>query len=273
MNDNVYRLIRDTAVSAAKCAGSLQKQRFQKNVEIFSDSHNDITTMVDRECSDIIASHIGSVFPDHSILCEEASYVSGGSEYEWVIDPLDGSVNYFLGLPYYCVSIACYHKSAAMEAGGDGRNSVFGVVYAPSTDELFTGSETEGAYYNGKRIIVSKSRRLGEGILGLSLGSKAEIFSAVHAFLPAVFEEAKKVRSLGATALDLCRVAAGGLTGLFQIGVKLWDFAAARIILECAGGCFDSREDAPGCYTIIAGNKASMPEMEVLFRWKTGVMS
>ncbi|MBN2509694.1 MAG: hypothetical protein JXB03_05430 [Spirochaetales bacterium] len=267
MDNTELQLIRDTAVSAAKCAGGYQKDRFQKQVELFSSSQYDLTTMIDKDSSDIIVNHIGSVFPSHSMLCEESSYVNGTSEYEWVIDPLDGSVNYFLGIPYYCVSIACYRNA------GSRKEPLCGVVYAPSTEELFVAVSSGGAFLNGRRIVPDRGKPMGEGAVAVSMGSSPEVFRRVHSLLPAVFEGSRKVRSMGATALDVCRVASGGLTGLFQMGVKEWDFAAGRIVLEAAGGCFSYKEERDGVFTILAGNTTSMPEMEEVFRWKAGVMS
>ena len=267
MDDTLYDMIRQTAVSAAKCAGGLQKERFDSNVEIIKETDSDVTTTVDRKCSDIILNQISQVFPSHSILCEEETYREGMSEYEWIVDPLDGSVNYFLGLPYYCVSIACFIKDY------DTKIPVIGVVYAPATGELFVGSPRDGVTLNGKRLVNIRQPGLSEGAVGVSLGSSESVFSAVYAVLPALFNGTKKVRSHGATALDLCRVAGGSLSGLYQIGVKIWDFAAGEIILKQAGCKFYARTLGDEGYAIIAGNRSSMSEMEEVFGWKAGVTS
>jgi len=200
-------------------------------------------------------------FPGSAVLGEEGAVGDPDSPLRWVVDPIDGTVNFTYGIPHACVSIALQERlriqapcrGRRSEAGGrdvaNGSRAVVpkefrtlvGVVYDPFCDELWTARRGGPACLNGRTVCVSRRRRLGDAVVSLGFGKQAE---ALDRLLPAFRELAhrvRKIRILGAAALDLVYVATGRLDAYFETDLRLWDIAAGGLILECAGGEFGQR--------------------------------
>jgi fructose-1,6-bisphosphatase/inositol monophosphatase family enzyme len=197
-------------------------------------------------------------FPEHAILSEESGAREGTGGYTWVIDPLDGTVNFWYGLPFFCVSIACY-RTSGRPSGQEGISAglpgapVAGVVFLPFSQELFVGVPGRGAFLNGRPIRASRSGDLSETVVTVSFGKTPEAMRCMTRRLDALLPKVRKARCLGAAAAELAYVAAGFLGGLMYEGIKLWDFAAGRIILEEAGGFFEASETGPDLWRVTAG--------------------
>jgi myo-inositol-1(or 4)-monophosphatase len=217
----------DLAQQAAKAAGAIQRAYLGQEIAIVSKSvESDLVTVVDGECERTIRQMILAAFPSHQILGEEGGSV-GTSDHIWIVDPLDGTVNYAHGFPFYCVSIA-------LEIAGV---RDVGVVYDPTRDELFYATRGGGAFLNNQPIRVSSQASL-SGRAMLATGFPYDTATALTALevFKRFLQLGLPIRRPGAAALDLCYVACGRIDGFFEYKLNAWDCAAGILIIEEAGG-------------------------------------
>jgi myo-inositol-1(or 4)-monophosphatase len=218
------------AIKAALRAGKIISRASLDidQLKVSTKQQSDYVTEVDKAAEATIIDTLRETYPKHAILAEETGH-SGqeDSEYQWIIDPLDGTTNFIHGFPQYAVSIAMAHKGVLTHA----------VIFDPSRNELFTASKGGGAYLNDKRIRVSKRIRLDEALIGT--GFPYRVFDHVDAYL-AIFKEMTKrtagMRRPGAASLDLAYVACGRLDGFWEFGLSPWDMAAGALLISEAGG-------------------------------------
>jgi myo-inositol-1(or 4)-monophosphatase len=237
------------AVKAARRAGDIIN-RAAENIEQLKIQHktkNDLVSEVDHAAEAEIINSLQKIYPDHAFLAEESGRI-GESDYEWIIDPLDGTTNFLHGFPVYAVSIALAYKKQLQVA----------VVYDPSRNDLFTASRGSGAYLNEKRIRVSKRDKLIDCLIGTGFPFRAnsDVDSYGEMFKALALKTAG-IRRPGAAALDLANVAAGRLDGFWEIGLSPWDMAAGALLIKEAGGLVgdldgDSKYMDSG--KIVAGN-------------------
>jgi len=220
----------NVAIKAARRAGQIINRASLDlgQLRITAKQQNDFVTEVDRAAEDAIIAVLRETYPGHAILAEESGASGeGGAEYQWIIDPLDGTTNFIHGFPQYAVSIALSHRGALSQA----------VVYDPGRNELFTASRGGGAFLNDKRIRVSKQARLEAALIGT--GFPYRMFDHADAYL-AIFRELTQktagLRRPGAASLDLAYVAAGRLDGFWEFGLSPWDMAAGALLIAEAGG-------------------------------------
>ncbi|MDT8390078.1 MAG: inositol monophosphatase family protein [Lentisphaeria bacterium] len=263
--DNLTTRIAETAVSAAKAAGELLRVHYGKELVVHGTPGKDVKLEVDKLAESAIKDMIQDRFPDHAVLAEESG-ASGerGAEFLWVVDPLDGTVNYFHGLPYYCTSIACYRM-----AGGDTclpglGEPVVGVVYAPPTDELFVGIHTRGATLNGASVHVADTADLSDTIFSMGFGKNVERGRDMVRVASHITDHVRKVRCLGAAAYDISNVAAGRLGGFYEGGLRSWDIAAAAVILQEAGGVMSVEEFEPTWWRVLATTPALLSQLQAM---------
>ena len=217
------------AVRAARRAGSIINRASLDGagLEVRSKRQNDFVTRVDHAAEEAVLDVVRKAYPDHAILAEESGAAAGTAEYEWVIDPLDGTTNFIHGFPQYCVSIAIRHRGALAH----------GVVYDPNRNELFTASKGRGAFLNDRRIRVSKCLRLAESLVGTGFpfreGARIDLYSDQ---LKNIMQKTAGVRRAGAAALDLAYVACGRLDAFWELGLSPWDMAAGALLIQEAGG-------------------------------------
>ncbi|HEX5038472.1 MAG TPA: inositol monophosphatase family protein [bacterium] len=216
-----------TAVRAAKAAGALQKKHYGKVKKIQFKGEINLVTEVDKACEKEILRVLRKNHPDHDILTEETGAHLKGSDYKWIVDPLDGTTNYAHGYPCFCVSIALEHRGKIL----------VGVVYHPLLDELFWSVRGRGAYLNKKKIRVSPIKKLKRSLLATGFAynvhtTKNDNIGHFTNFI----KTAQAVRRDGAAAIDMCYIACGRFEGFWELGLKPWDTAAASLILEEAGG-------------------------------------
>jgi myo-inositol-1(or 4)-monophosphatase len=217
------------AVRAARRAGDLIVRNLDRvpTLGVRSKSRNDFVTEIDQLAERDIIETIRRTHPDHGFLGEESGR-SGGDEFLWIIDPLDGTTNFLHGFPTFAVSLACEYRGRLEHA----------VVYDPMRQELFTASRGDGAQLDGRRIRVSKQLEL-EGALvatGFPYRANARYIDEYLAMLKAVMQQTAGIRRPGAASLDLAYVAAGRVDGFWEIGLNAWDTAAGTLLITEAGG-------------------------------------
>ena len=226
----------ETAIEAASEAGKLLRRNFGSTLQVNLATHHDIKLEIDERSQQVITKVILADFPDHCILGEEAVTGNPNADVRWVVDPLDGTVNYFYGIPHYAVSIAAQeHK------GGDQWETVAGVVLAPEIDELFATEKGQPATLQGKPIHVSNRAELSEAIVAIGFFKSVETINRSLQDFGQIIHQVRKVRLMGAAALDVAYVACGRYDAYIEYGIKLWDIAAGQLILEHAGGRVESR--------------------------------
>ena len=219
-----------TAVKAARRAGQVINRASLdiSQLKVSTKQQSDYVTEVDKLAEGAIIEILHETYPGHAILAEESgSSGPAQSEFQWIIDPLDGTTNFIHGLPQYAVSIALAHKGVLTHA----------VVYDTNRNELFTASKGSGAYLNDKRLRVSKRGKLDEALIGTGFPFRS--FDHIDAYL-AIFRELTQktagLRRPGAATLDLAWVAAGRLDGFWEFGLSPWDMAAGALLITEAGG-------------------------------------
>jgi myo-inositol-1(or 4)-monophosphatase len=226
------------AIGAARSAGNVIVRNLERvdRLTIGTKQRNDFVTEVDRLAEHEIIRVIHRAYPDHAILAEESG-AQGDNEYEWVIDPLDGTTNFLHGFPQFAVSIALRHRGRLDQA----------VVYDPLRQELFTASRGSGATLNDRRIRVSRANGLTGSLLGTGFPFRQQQhLDAYLEMFRVLFPDAAGIRRAGAAALDLAYVAAGRLDGFWEIGLCPWDIAAGALLVLEAGGMvsdFDGGSD------------------------------
>jgi len=217
------------AVRAARRAGELMIRQLNRleTLKVAEKSRNEFVTQVDEAAEAAIIEVIKDHYPEHAILAEESG-ASGEHEYQWIIDPLDGTTNYVHGFPVFSVSIAVA-RAGELEHG---------VVYDPLRQEIFTASRGQGAQLDGHKIRVSKRTTLRPALIATGLPYRANLkhLDRYLDMLRAVMLETAGIRRPGSAALDLCYVAAGRVDGFWELGLSKWDVAAGALIIREAGG-------------------------------------
>jgi len=218
------------AIKAARRAGQIIS-RASLDVDLLkvtAKQQSDFVTEVDKMAEAAIIEVLREAYPNYGILAEESGATAGKqAEYQWIIDPLDGTTNFIHGLPQYAISIALAHNKQLVQA----------VVFDPERNELFTASKGRGAFLNDRRIRVSKRVKLEDALIGT--GFPYRCFDHVDTYLSIFKELTQKTAGLrrpGAASLDLAWVACGRLDGFWEFGLSPWDMAAGALIISEAGG-------------------------------------
>ena len=255
-----------TAVQAARAAGRVQRKFFEKAHQIEADGEHDLKLAVDRYCQQAMLAVLQERFPDHGIIAEEDVCHNPEAPYRWYLDPLDGTVNYFLGLPYFCACAACYFHPEHWQGVADRTwdYPLTGVVYAPLLDRCFEAMAGGPALCNGRPIKTGNERQLEKAVVGFSFGSDPETMRRMRAISSDLMGRTRKLRFFGATGLDLAHVASGRLSGLVQGRVRAWDFAAARVIVAAAGGYFRAESRGAGHWQIVAAAPGIGPDLQAV---------
>jgi myo-inositol-1(or 4)-monophosphatase len=216
------------AMRAARSAGRILLRYFERvdQLTIQTKSRNDFVSEVDRGAEEAIIQTLRTTFPNHAILAEESG-AQGEGEYEWVIDPLDGTTNYLHGLPQFAVSIALRHR---------GRLDC-GVVYDPVAEEMFTAARGEGAQLNDRRVRVANRKSLDGALIGTGFPFREQRHLDTYlGMFKTMIQATAGVRRPGSAALDFAYVACGRMDGFWELGLSEWDFAAGALLVAEAGG-------------------------------------
>lgn len=221
-------MLKSVLLRAAAAAGTIMKESFNGSFKISNkEGINNLVTEVDHASEKAIIGIIKDNYPGHFILSEESGEIVMDSEYKWIVDPIDGTVNYANGIPICCVSIAVEHKGKMM----------FGAVFNPFLNELFIAERGRGATLNDKPIHVSRKQDMASSCL--VTGFPYRLLDEPNGPLDIFNKLIRKgipVRRLGSAAIDLCWVAAGRFDGFYEHKLEAWDSAAGFLIVEEAGG-------------------------------------
>jgi myo-inositol-1(or 4)-monophosphatase len=218
---------------AAQAAGKLMRQNLRAPKKVNAKTAYDIKLELDVRCQKLIEKHLARTFPQIAVLGEEGDSGSTVAPWRWVVDPIDGTVNFAYGIPHACVSIALQQRRR------DGSyRTMLGVVHDPFTDETWTAVRGGRAELNGRKISVSSRAALKDCIVCVGFSkSRQDLDRALPHFLW-MARRVRKMRMMGAAALGLAYVASGRFDAYVERGVSLWDVAAGGLIIECAGGKF-----------------------------------
>lgn len=239
----------NVAVRAARTAGNVILRYMNRldSLNVVEKQRMDFASEVDRMAEAEIVKELRRAYPRHAFLGEESGQIGKGS-LVWVIDPLDGTHNYLRGIPHFSVSIALV----------DNGEPVYGVIYDPLRDELFTASKGDGAYLNDRRMRVSKRETLDGAMLGTGFPFRQrKHLDAQLSMTRTLLTQAEDIRRSGSAALDLAYTAAGRFDGYFEFGLKPWDMAAGCLLVREAGGTYTDlagRDGLPDSGNLIAGN-------------------
>jgi len=236
----------EIAVATAREAGVLLHEHFIGERTVNEFAAHDIKLELDVRAQDLIENRLLAAFPEHAFLGEEGSTGQTDSEFQWIVDPLDGTVNYFYGIPHFCVSIGLRR----------GQELILGVIYDPMRDELWQAERGGGAWLNGRRVEVSKRDNPGDAVVTIGFAKSGATINAGLPLLERLVHKVRKCRMMGSAALDMAYVATGRLDAYIEQGISLWDMAAGWVIVEEAGGKMEvtERADAPGKYSVAASS-------------------
>lgn len=242
----------NTATKATLDAGRMMLHKFDRLdlLKVSEKAKNDFACDASKAVEDYLIEKIKDAYPDHSILAEESDHPDDSyAEYQWIIDPIDGTHNFIHGIPHFCISIAVKQNDKIEHA----------LIYDPIRDEMFTASRGKGAHLNNHRMRVSSKKELDSALIGT--GFPISENPDVHQNYLAMFSQAlpacANMRSAGSSALDLAYVASGRLDGFFEYGLQIWDSAAGTLLIKETGGMvgdFAGSENYGTSGNIIAGN-------------------
>lgn len=216
------------ALEAAHAAGQLQRENLGSDLAVNEMLQYDIKLDLDVRCQTLITDIILKHFPDHAVLGEEGDAGNPDGTTQWIVDPIDGTVNFFYGIPHFCVSIG-------VKVDGE---LVAGVIYDPNQDETWAVEKGSAPTLNGKTIRTSSRTKISDAVVTCGFSKSEEAILASFERYKRISLAVKKTRMLGSAALALAYIACGRLDAYVEEQISEWDVAAGRLILEGAGGTF-----------------------------------
>jgi len=245
----------NSAIKAARSAGSFLKSHYGKTHVVDEALHHDLKLALDKESQDLIFAILLHDFPDHALLGEEGIGGNKNSDYQWIVDPIDGTVNFFYGIPHFCVSIALRK----------GDEIIVGVIYDPMLDDCWTVEKGQPAYLNDQEITASPRTKLEESILYVGSGKTQNSLDDGLMRFKKASQKARKMRMMGSAALAMAYIATGRLDAYIESRISLWDIAAGKLLIEAAGGSVEltPNKAEPHVYAIVATN-GKIPVEEIL---------
>jgi myo-inositol-1(or 4)-monophosphatase len=237
-----------TAVKAAHAAGKIMRDNWYLPKHVNSAEAHDIKLELDVRCQKLIEKILHKAFPQISLLGEEGCSGDANSEYRWVVDPIDGTVNYFFGMPHAAVSIALQGRKEK------DYETVLGVIYDPFTDELWTATPGGKTKLNGRVVRVSKRGKAGEAVVAMGFSKSKKNLDQSLPHVNRLVRRAKKIRIMGSAALELAYVASGRLDVYIERTINLWDIAAGGLMVECSGGEMFLKKLPDGRFRMCADN-------------------
>jgi len=225
-------------------AGALIRGYFERGVATEYKGDVDLVTEADRASEKLITERLSALFPQHGIYGEEGVRQRIDSEYRWYVDPLDGTTNFAHGFPVFCVSLGLEHRPAGLATGQDGA-LIAGVIYDPTRDEMFATEKGQGAWLDGRRVHVSRTKHLAEALLATGFPSRKRHVSPNIHFYQELTLRSHGVRRAGSAALDLAYTACGRIDGFWEFYLNPWDTAAGALLVQEAGGAITRFDGAP----------------------------
>ncbi len=253
-------------MKAARAAGKIMRANWHKPKRVNSAEAHDIKLELDVQCQALIEKILAAAFPQIPVLGEEGSTGDVTAEYRWVIDPIDGTVNYFFGMPHACVSIALQARSPktnVQSSKSASHESVVGVICDPFTDELWTTTKGQPTRLNGKIVRVSNRSQLNDCIIAMGFSKSRDNLKKSLPHLIRISKQAKKIRIMGSAALELAYVASGRLDAYIERTINLWDVAAGSLLVENAGGEFYTLPGPNGKLRMCADNGKLRKKLQI----------
>ena len=253
------------AVKAAHAAGDIMRRNRLVSKKINEATQRDIKLELDVRCQRKIESMLSKAYPEIAVLGEEENAGDVESELRWVVDPIDGTVNFTYGIPHACVSIALQQRLAKRKKNRENYETIIGAVYDPFVEELWTAIRGQAAKLNGKRIHVNDGP-LKEAMLSIGFAKDKKTMDYMMPYFNKLALKIRKPRMMGSATLALTYVACGRFQGYIESKVRLWDIAAGGVILECAGGEFGRMPRRKGeyAYVVVATNGKIRKQIERL---------
>jgi myo-inositol-1(or 4)-monophosphatase len=236
----------DAATQAARKAGDLLRTHFHQPRHVNAKEKHDVKLEIDVQSQELITHTLLKNFPSHALYGEEGIVGDQTSEFQWVVDPLDGTVNYFYGIPHFCISIA-------LRCQGE---IIVGVIYDPMRDEIWTVQKGGEPKLNGRVCRVSERTELRDAIVTVGLSKTDATIESGMPLLQSMVRKARKCRLMGSAALEMAYLACGRIDVYIEHGISLWDIAAGWILVESAGGVVEMtlRTDMKDKYNIVASS-------------------
>ena len=247
-------------IDAARAVGALMRRELRNSKVANVSTQHDIKLELDVRCQKLIEKKLHAAYPQIGLVGEEGDAATPDTEYRWVVDPIDGTVNFAYCIPHACVSIALQRREPPTKGKDgsqypDGYNTLLGVVYDPFCEELWTAIRGQPARLNGRIIHVSKRRKMNEAIVSIGFAKSMKSIDSTLPYFGELIRRVRKIRMMGAAALALTYVATGRFDAYAENSIRLWDIAAAGLIIECAGGEFWRKPiAAQHGYRVIATN-------------------
>ncbi len=258
------------AGGAARAVGALMLRHRGTRKRANITTRYDIKLELDVRSQKLIERKLAAAFPQIAVLGEEGEAGAADAAYRWVIDPIDGTVNFAYDVPHSCISIALQRRAARPAAASyaDGYDTVLGTVFDPFTGELWTAVQGGPARLNDRVIRVSRRAHLGDSLVSIGFAKTRESLEASLPYFNRLVRRVRKIRIMGAAALGLCYVASGRFDAYVERSVSLWDIAAGGFIIERAGGEFFRKAIGPHhLYAMIATNGRVRRQLKVPARW------
>ncbi|MEC9331383.1 MAG: inositol monophosphatase family protein [Verrucomicrobiota bacterium] len=254
-----------TAIRAARVAGEIMARNLFSFKKVNSSTQRDIKLELDVKCQKKIEAILNSSHPEVAVLGEEGNAGDIETELRWVVDPIDGTVNYTYGIPHACVSIALQQRLKNGAEAVDDFETLVGVVFDPFTDELWTAVRGQAAKLNGKKISVNDGG-LKEAMLAIGFAKDKATMDYMIPYFTKLAPKIRKPRMMGSAALAMTYVASGRFHGYIESKIQIWDVAAGGLILECAGGEFwrMPRKKGRHRYAVVASNGKIRKQIERL---------
>jgi len=251
------------AVKAAHAAGDIMRRNRLASKKINEATQRDIKLELDVRCQRKIESMLTKAHPEIAVLGEEENAGDIESELRWVVDPIDGTVNFTYGIPHACVSIALQQRLTKQNKYGENYETIIGAVYDPFVEELWTAIRGQAAKLNGKRIQVNDGP-LKEAMLSIGFAKDKKTMDYMIPYFNKLALKIRKPRMMGSATLALTYVACGRFHGYIESKVNLWDIAAGGLVLECAGGEFwrTPRRKGEHSYVVVATNGRIRKQIE-----------
>ena len=236
------------ATHAAHEAGAFIRANFGTELNVNEMQKYDIKLELDVRSQALITDLILKTFPDHAILGEEGGEIGGQGDVEWIVDPIDGTVNYFYNIPHFCVSIAARDRRT--------QELLVGVIFDPMQNETWTVAKGIAPTLNGKPIKCSDRSEMSEAIVTVGFSKSKESIHAGFARYQRIAYEVRKTRMMGSAALAMAYIACGRLDAYVEEQISLWDIAAGQMLIEACGGTVKTtpNESKPGTMFICAWN-------------------
>lgn len=258
------------AGTVASSVGERIRELRSEGVEVAhtKSSLADVVTAADREAERLVAEAISTARPQDGLLGEEGTSSEGASGITWVVDPIDGTVNYLYNLPAYAVSIAATVEDRSPDSMADGRRAIAGAVYVPAVGELFLAHEGGGATLNGRAVEVSKPEGLALSLVATGFGYTVERRTEQAEVVRQLIPQVRDIRRMGAASVDLCNLAAGRLDAYYERGLQPWDYGAGALIAREAGAeiLSLSEDTLPGEPMLIAGHASVAHDLREVLR-------